>query len=340
MDKVLNIVKQFINDPDGTYKYIGELEQGKHLVFYMFSDDSSTIDGEYLPVGTSQFLVIEGEECRYADADESQIAVTKLAGHFPEDESDVDITPFYIGVNGYKRFDFDRVVDLKGNCKNNIPWNCTGYNYGIDIWLSGENYDNSSYAFRRLSADLYGLKLTVEEAREFTKAKFGTENVLFNTLCHGFEKADEEIIIVCKNTESDAADVMYLQIGSEAEIIDEETFNAYYRKSDVPEHNSCTILYRDNHPDSQREIRFYIEGNQVRFEQQDIGKLTEEYYGDSEYEWVIWDLSVKELCKAMKVSNEEELIHRMESEYNSSDAWERFSGFCYDNKLKYKIWIG
>ena len=39
MDKILNIAKQFINDPSGDYKYLGELEQGKHFVEYMFTDD-------------------------------------------------------------------------------------------------------------------------------------------------------------------------------------------------------------------------------------------------------------------------------------------------------------
>ena len=39
MDEILNIAKQFINDPSGDYKYLGELEQGKHFVEYMFTDD-------------------------------------------------------------------------------------------------------------------------------------------------------------------------------------------------------------------------------------------------------------------------------------------------------------
>ena len=346
MDKVLNIAKKFINDPDGIYKYIGELEDGKHFVFYMFSDDTSTDDGKYLPVGTSQYLVIDGEECRYADEEESQIATKKSIGLLANDDSDINITPLYIGVNGYKRFDFDKVVGLNGNCKNNIPWNCTGYTYGINIWLAEENYHNSPYVFRRLSADLYGLKLTVEEARELFKTNIGTENALFNILNHGFEKADKEIIIVCKNNDDvTEADALYLQIGSEAEIIDEKTFNAcyratYYGGSSISERDLCITLYRDENPGSEREIRFYIEGKTVRFEQQDIGKLVDEYYCDSDYEWVIWDLSVKELCKAMEVSNVEELIHKMKNEYNTVDAWDRFSGFCYDKKLQYKIWIG
>ena len=36
MDNVLNVAKQFINDPEGDYKYLGELEDGKHFVEYMF----------------------------------------------------------------------------------------------------------------------------------------------------------------------------------------------------------------------------------------------------------------------------------------------------------------
>ena len=69
MEKVLNIVRQFVDDPAGDYKYLGELEAGKHFVVYMFADDY--MDGDVaLCVGGPQLLVVEGNKCRYATCEE------------------------------------------------------------------------------------------------------------------------------------------------------------------------------------------------------------------------------------------------------------------------------
>ena len=78
MDEVLNIAKEFINDPAGDYKYLGELEQGKHFVEYMFTDDCA--DGEIvLCVGTKRFLVVETNVCRWAEGDEEVLAMKYIA---------------------------------------------------------------------------------------------------------------------------------------------------------------------------------------------------------------------------------------------------------------------
>ena len=72
MDEVLNIAKQFINDPEGIYKYLGEFEQGKYFVEYMFADDY--MDGDVaLCVGGPQYLVVTGAQCRYVDNDEYEL---------------------------------------------------------------------------------------------------------------------------------------------------------------------------------------------------------------------------------------------------------------------------
>ena len=70
-DGAVNVVKSFVGDPTGDYKYLGELEQGKHIVSYMFTDDASTEDGEFLAVGTVQYYVVSGVECRFADDEET-----------------------------------------------------------------------------------------------------------------------------------------------------------------------------------------------------------------------------------------------------------------------------
>ena len=77
MDKVLNIARQFINDPTGDYRYLGELESGKHFVEYMFTDDC--MDGDVaLCVGGPQYLVVIARQCRYADNDEYMLAIRRV----------------------------------------------------------------------------------------------------------------------------------------------------------------------------------------------------------------------------------------------------------------------
>ena len=83
MDKILNIAKQFINDPSGDYKYLGELEDGKHFVEYMFTDDC--VDGEVaLCVGGPQCLVVTDGKCQFADNDECVLAMKHVPTYADE----------------------------------------------------------------------------------------------------------------------------------------------------------------------------------------------------------------------------------------------------------------
>ena len=78
MENILNIVRQFVGDPAGDYKYLGELEQGKHFVEYMFTDDCAEGD-VVLCVGAPQCLVVTDGKCRFADNDECFLAMKHLA---------------------------------------------------------------------------------------------------------------------------------------------------------------------------------------------------------------------------------------------------------------------
>ena len=79
-DGAVNVVKSFVGDPTGDYKYLGELEPGKHFVEYMFTDDC--VDGEIvLCVGGPQYL--EGK-CRFADSDECTLAMKHGAANADE----------------------------------------------------------------------------------------------------------------------------------------------------------------------------------------------------------------------------------------------------------------
>ena len=77
-DGAVNVVKSFVGDPAGDYKYLGELEPGKHFVEYMFTDDCVDAD-IVLCVGGPQCLVVTCGQCRYAVSDESSLAMKHLA---------------------------------------------------------------------------------------------------------------------------------------------------------------------------------------------------------------------------------------------------------------------
>ena len=99
-------------------------------------------------------------------------------------------------------------------------------------------------------------------------------------------------------------------------------------------------LYEDDNPNAARSISVEIRDGLVTFEQQDIGPLCEEMFGDSDYEWIIFDLPVEQLRSAMGVKTDRELISVLKRDYSTSDAFDRFSKFAYDNHLKYNIYCG
>ena len=66
-DGAVNVVKSFVGDPAGDYRYLGEIKKGMHIVSYMFTDDASTEDGVFLAVGTVQYYVVSGVKCRLAN---------------------------------------------------------------------------------------------------------------------------------------------------------------------------------------------------------------------------------------------------------------------------------
>ena len=116
-------------------------------------------------------------------------------------------------------------------------------------------------------------------------------------------------------------------------------FYALNKKYSMQKALSAT-LYEDNNPNAARSIRVEIKDGLVTFEQQDIGSLCNEMFGDSDYERVIFDLPVEQLRSAMDVNTDKELISVLKRDYSTSDAFDRFSEFVYDNHLKYNIYCG
>ena len=99
-------------------------------------------------------------------------------------------------------------------------------------------------------------------------------------------------------------------------------------------------LYEDNNPNAARSIRVEIKDGLVTFEQQDLGTLCDEMFGDSDYERVISDLPAEQLRSAMGIKTDMELISVLKRDYNTSDAFDRFLDFVYDNHLKCNAYCG
>ena len=99
-------------------------------------------------------------------------------------------------------------------------------------------------------------------------------------------------------------------------------------------------LYEDDNPNASRSISVTIKDGLVTFEQQDIGRLCEEMFGDSDYERVIFDLPVEQLRLTLGVKTDKELIALLKRDYSTSDAFDRFSEFVYDKHLKYNVYCG
>ena len=84
MDTILKIAREFIGDQDGVYRYIGELQGGKHVVEYMFTDDY--MDGDIaLCVGGPQYLVVTNRHCRYTDNEEYTLAMRYFSANMVDE---------------------------------------------------------------------------------------------------------------------------------------------------------------------------------------------------------------------------------------------------------------
>ena len=79
METILKIAKEFVGDQDGCYEYIGELENGKHFISYMFSDDTMNEEGFALCVGGPQYIVVIDGLCRHLDNNEYERTLRYLA---------------------------------------------------------------------------------------------------------------------------------------------------------------------------------------------------------------------------------------------------------------------
>lgn len=110
--------------------------------------------------------------------------------------------------------------------------------------------------------------------------------------------------------------------------------------SNVKQKTVSATLYEDNNPNAARSIRVEIKDGLVTFEQQDIGSLCDEMFGDSDYERVISGLPAGQVRSAMGVKTDKELIAVLKRDYGTSDAFDRFSDFICDNHLKYSIYCG
>lgn len=99
-------------------------------------------------------------------------------------------------------------------------------------------------------------------------------------------------------------------------------------------------LYRSESPDIKISMELYFtEKGQLYFDGYDIGKTVEEYWGDSDYEY-IYTIEPEEVLKLYAIfgiseGDQSGLLMAIKDHYGGNDAYSRFGEFLSANDIKY-----
>ena len=96
------------------------------------------------------------------------------------------------------------------------------------------------------------------------------------------------------------------------------------------------VLYKDDNPRAKREIWASIVDGELKIEMQDIGPLTDEFYGDSDRERTMSGISPMYVGLELGATNEDELLQKLVEEFGTDDGFDRLCDFLRENKIEYK----
>lgn len=96
------------------------------------------------------------------------------------------------------------------------------------------------------------------------------------------------------------------------------------------------VLYKDDNPRAKREIWASIVDGELKIEMQDIGPLTDEFYGDSDRERTMSGISPMHVGLELGATNEDELMQKLIEEFGTDDGFDRLGDFLRENKIEYK----
>lgn len=71
-------------------------------------------------------------------------------------------------------------------------------------------------------------------------------------------------------------------------------------------------------------------------EEQDVGPLVEECFGDSDYERFLFDISAEAVSLVLGISPEKELINKLKDMFGKNNGYDEFREFLSINEIKYK----
>jgi len=101
---------------------------------------------------------------------------------------------------------------------------------------------------------------------------------------------------------------------------------------------SKVTLFQFKSPEIKVIIEAYFDGEKLVIEGYDIGKSVEEFWGDSDYEYVttVPEDEVKKLYPLMNVSegNKDDLLRAIAGRFNTNTCYSEFNDFLSMNNVK------
>ena len=117
---------------------------------------------------------------------------------------------FYVAVNHYKRYDFDKVVcggsAVDGFVRKNVPYRCTpGFFVGGLCVLEHLEKDRK-VSFQKLTDGVYGLKASPEEMNSIVCKMFSEEQIDMHRTVNAFSGTPEIILVAVMDDIPDKSD--------------------------------------------------------------------------------------------------------------------------------------
>lgn len=104
-----------------------------------------------------------------------------------------------------------------------------------------------------------------------------------------------------------------------------------------------TIYQEGSRETCRRYVDISIENHLFRMNMQDLWPsccMDDEDEGDNEYERCISNVATEPLMAALSVTEERDLMDRIEADYGRADALDCFCTFLMTHHLKYDYWAG
>lgn len=97
-----------------------------------------------------------------------------------------------------------------------------------------------------------------------------------------------------------------------------------------------TTIYKDDHSDAARSIWLTLNNGILSMEQQDIGPLVERFYGDSDYERFLHNISANAVEEVLGTASDKALISKLKEMFGTNSGFDDFAEFLRKNNIEHK----